>query len=240
MKYLSTIILIFVLLVLPFGNFVARAEGAAAKQAYSGYPTFGIVSVVKDSSVTIKTNNLPPNDSFQVRMGKMGTKGINGTIADSFSSGSGGTKTYTFNIPAGLQGLKQIAIRFDSTTGSGYFAYNWFYNSSTGGGTSTPGGGYTGYPTFKIVAVVRNSSVTIKTNNLPPNDTFKVLMNKMGTKGVNGVQVDTFNSGEGGTKTLTFNIPGEMQGKRQIAIRIQSTTGSGYFAYNWFYNNTYP
>jgi hypothetical protein len=65
-------------------------------------------------------------------------------------------------------------------------------------------------------------------------------MNKMGTKGVNGVQVDTFNSGTGGTKTFTFDIPAEMQGKRQIAIRIQSTTGSGYFAYNWFYNNTYP
>jgi hypothetical protein len=236
MKYLSTIILIFVLLVLPLGNFVARAEGASAEHAYSGYPTFSIQTVVKNTSVTIKTNNLPPDDSFKVRMGKMGTKGINGTVVGNFNSGSGGTKTYTFNIPAGLQGLKQISIRFDSTTGSGYFAYNWFYNSSTGGGSSTPSGGYTGYPTFKIVAVVRNASVTIKTDNLPPDDTFKVLMNNMGTKGVNGVQVDTFNSGDGGTKTLTFNIPAEMQGKRQIAIRIQSTTGSGYFAYNWFYN----
>ena len=240
MRYLSTIVLVFVMLALPIANSVALAEAVAAEPAYSGYPTFSIVSVVKDTSVTIKTYNLPANDNFKTRMGKMGTKAVNGTNVGSFDSGSGGVKTFTFDIPAGLQGLKQIAIRFDSTTGSGYYAYNWFYNSSTSDGGGTPGGGYTGYPTFKITAVVRNDSVTIKTNNLPPNDTFKVLMNKMGTKGVNGVQVDTFNSGTGGTKTYTFDIPAEMQGKRQIAIRIQSTSGSGYYAYNWFYNNTYP
>ena len=240
MKYLSTIVLVFVLLTLPLANSVALADAVAAEPAYSGYPTFSIVSVVKNTSVTIKTYNLPANDNFKARMGKMGTKAVNGTNVGSFDSGSGGVKTFTFNIPAGLQGLKKIAIRFDSTTGSGYYAYNWFYNSSTCDGGGTSGGGYTGYPTFKITAVVRNDSVTIKTNNLPPNDTFKVLMNKMGTKGVNGVQVDTFNSGTGGTKTYTFDIPTEMQGKRQIAIRIQSTSGSGYYAYNWFYNNTYP
>jgi hypothetical protein len=30
-----------------------------------------------------------------------------------------------------------------------------------------------------------------------------------------------------------------MKGKSTIAIRIQSTSGGGYYAYNWFYNSTY-
>ena len=240
MKAIFSTFLVFALLAMPLGSIHVLASSAAAEAEYSGYPTFSIVSVVKDTSVTIKTNNLPANDTFQARMGKMGTKAINGTAVCSFDSGSGVVKTYTFNIPASLAGKRQIAIRFDSTTGSGYFAYNWFYNNMAGSDSGSPSSGYAGYPTFKITAVVRNETVTIKTNNLPPNDTFKVLMNTMGTKGVNGYQVDTFDSGTGGTQTLTFDIPAELAGKRQIAIRFDSTTGSGYFAYNWFYNNTYP
>ena len=236
MKTLASIFVIFVLLALPLGQINALASSESATQAYSGHPTFSITKVVKDTSVTIKTYNLPPNDEFKVRMGKMGTKAVGGIVVGSFDSGSGGVKTFTFDIPADLKGQKQIAIRFDSKTGSGYFAYNWFWNSGSGGGTST--GGYSGYPTFTITAVVRNSSVTIKTYNLPENDTFAVRMNKMGTKGTGGIKVDTFSSGSGGTKTYTFTIPDDLKGLKQIAIRFDSTTGSGYFAYNWFYNTT--
>lgn len=237
MKTLATILIVFALLALPLGQINVRASEAAATLDYSGYPTFSISKVVKNSSVTIKTRNLPPNDEFKVRMGKMGTKAIGGFIVGSFSSGSGGVKEYTFDIPADLKGYKQIAIRFDSTSGSGYYAYNWFWNSSSSG-TSTGTGGISGYPTFTITAVVRNSTVTIKTQNLPENDTFAVRMNKMGTKGLGGIKVDTFSSGSGGTKTFTFSIPDDLKGLKQIAIRFDSTTGSGYFAYNWFYNNT--
>jgi hypothetical protein len=237
MKTFASIVVIFVLLALPLGQINVRASSETATTAYSGYPTFSISSVVKNTSVTIKTHNLPPNDEFKVRMGKIGTKAVGGIVVGSFSSGSGGTKTLTFDIPSALKGLKQIAIRFDSTAGSGYFAYNWFWNNGSGGG-GTGTGGYTSYPTFKITAVVRNSSVTIKTNNLPANDTFAVRMNKMGTKGTGGIKVDTFSSGSGGTKTYTFTIPDELKGLKQIAIRFDSTTGSGYFAYNWFYNTT--
>ena len=97
---------------------------------------------------------------------------------------------------------------------------------------------YTGIPTFSITSVARDNSVTIRTYNFPAHDTFKVLMNFMGTRGVNGVNVDSINSGSGGSFTATFNIPSKMKGEYQIAIRLQSTSGSGYYAYNWFYNNT--
>lgn len=82
--------------------------------------------------------------------------------------------------------------------------------------------------------------MTFVTSNLPKNDTFSVLMNSMGTQGKNGYKVATLDSGSGGTQTLTYNIPAELHGLKQIAIRLQSTSGSGYFAYNWFYNTTYP
>jgi hypothetical protein len=61
----------------------------------------------------------------------------------------------------------------------------------------------------------------------------------MHTQGIGGTQVDTFNSGAGGSFSKTFTIPDYLKGQQQIAIRIYSPT-TGYFAFNWFYNNTAP
>ena len=203
-------------------------------------PTFSILSVVKDSQVKIRTNNFPANDSFDVLMNTMGTRGVNGIKVATVSSGSGGSFEGTYYIPAALKGERQIAIRLQSNTGSGYFAFNWFYNNTAGSnsGSPNPGTGYTGYPTFSIAGVVRNQTVTIKINNLPKNDTFNVRMGVMGTRAVNGVLVDSFSTGDGGNQTLSFAIPAQLQGSNKIAIRIESTTGSGFFAFNWFYNTT--
>ena len=224
--------------------------------AATTYPTFSIVSVVTDTSVTIQTNNLPAKDSFDVLMNVIGTKGIGGTKVATQDSGTGGTQTYTYNIPAELKGKYQIAIRMQSNTGSGYYAYNWFYNSSSAaaptatpvkpGPTATPtatpvaGSTYTGYPSFTITGVVKDGTVTILTKNLPTNVDFDVLMNKIGTMGVNGVKVATQASGTGGAQTFTYNIPDSLKGQTQIAIRLQSASGVGYYAYNWFYNSNHP
>lgn len=237
MKRLIIFALILILLV-PLGFWQATSPASASGKI----PTFSILSVERDQSVTIKTFNFPANDTFKVLMGPMGTRGINGTQVDTIKSGEGGSFNKTFSIPAKLQGSYQIAIRLQSTTGSGYFAYNWFYNNTTGGTngtnpTATPNG-YSGFPTFSISSVVRDSTVTIKTNNLPPNDSFNVLMDVRGNRAINGIKVDTIDSDTGGTKTFTFDIPASLKGTPQIAIRLQSNTGSGYFAFNWFYNNT--
>lgn len=213
---------------------------------YNGYrlvPTFFINSVARDVSVTITTYNFPAGDSFDVLMNVIGTQGINGIPVATVASGGGGSLTFTFNIPPALYGLRQIAIRLQSNTGSGYFAYNWFYNNTSSGnyggrGNPPPYYGYAYYPTFFIASVVRDSSVTIVTQNLPANDLFQVLMGPMGANGINGFPVTTFNTGTGGSQTLTFSIPPPMVGAPQIAIRLQSISGSGFFAFNWFYNNT--
>ncbi len=239
MKHTITILTALTLLIAG----VIPASASTLNAAYSGFPTFSIESVVTDQSVTIKTNNLPPNDTFTVTMGKIGTKGIDGVVVGTTNSGTGGSQTISYNIPASLKGLSEISIRMQSPT-SRYFAYNWFFNTtSTTTGTpqvtpTTPSSsGYSGFPTFSITSVVQDTSVTIKTTNLPPNDTFDVTMGKIGTKGVDGVVVASSNSGTGGAQSFTYNIPASLKGQSEIAIRMESPT-SGYFAYNWFFNTT--
>jgi hypothetical protein len=173
-------------------------------------------------------------------MNYMGTQGRNGINVGTVASGAGGAISFTFNIPAELKGQAQIAIRMESPT-SGYFAYNWFYNVSggtipdTGTGAPPPGT----IPTFMITAVVKDSTVSIQTANFPSNDTFNVLMGDFGTKGVGGASAGSVNSGSGGVLNFTFTIPDSQKGKNPIAIRLESPT-SGYFSYNWFYNNNAP
>lgn len=92
-------------------------------------PTFSIVSVVANQSVTIQTHNFPANEQFEVRMGFFGTQGVNGTWVTNTATNSGGSFTTTYTIPANLRGLSTIAIRLQSA--SGYYSYNWFYNNTT-------------------------------------------------------------------------------------------------------------
>jgi hypothetical protein len=230
---------------------VPPLQSALTKQANAlqAIPTFNIVGVVEDQRVTIETRNFPANLTFVVRMGRIGTRAVNGTKVGEFNSDKGGRFQKTFDIPDSLKGLAQIAIRADSTSG-GYFAYNWFTNNTSGSApTNTPGGptrtprptsppGYSGIPTFTILSVVRDDQVTIRTKNFPPNMKFVVRMGPMGTRGVNGTEVETIDSGSGGVFEDSYDIPAGLRGSRQISIRLESS--SGYFAYNWFYNSTYP
>jgi hypothetical protein len=69
-------------------------------------------------------------------------------------------------------------------------------------------------PTFSIVSVQVDQTVTIQTANFPANDTFNVLMNVIHTQGVGGTLVTTVNSGSGGVLSFTFNIPDWLKGQR--------------------------
>ncbi len=208
--------------------------GSISDGYYTGVPTISILSVVEDEEVTIRTYNYPAGRDFKLLMGLMGTKGIGGIQVTTINSGAGGSFVETFEIPAELAGEYQIAIRLESLDGY-YYSYNWFYNNTTSGGTVP--GGYTGIPTFTISDVVMDDTVTIETNNFPAGYDFKVLMGKMGTQGIDGIEVTTIDSGSGGKFSKTFDIPAALAGDYQIAIRLESTSG-GFYAFNWFYNNT--
>ena len=211
------------------------SDGSGSSDAYKGIPTISIVSVKEDDEVTIQTHNFPAGKEFSVLMGPMGTRGVGGTLVTKIDSGSGGSFSKTFDIPAGLKGKYQIAIRLQTANGH-FYAYNWFYNN-TASVVFPPG--YTGIPTFTISSVVKDKTVTIKTNNFPKDIDFKVLMGKMGTRGIGGTYVETIDSGSGGSFAKTFAVPASLAGDYRIAIRLEAVTG-GFYAYNWFYNNTYP
>lgn len=204
-------------------------------------PTIEIIAVEAGKSVTIRTHNFPANQTFTVTVGKMGTKGVGGVVAGTFNSGVGGTANFTFPIPAAVQGYDKIAIRAETAHLFPYYSYNWFHNSNAG--TPPPTTGQppivtTLTPTFTITGVKRNQSVTFQTYNFPANQQFTVTMGKMGTKGVGGIVAGSFASGSGGSFPVTVNIPAQVQGLNQIAIRAQTSHASPYYSYNWFYNNS--
>ena len=207
--------------------------------AYTGIPTFNISSVVSGTSVTVQASNFPAGQTFTVRMGLFGTLALGGTVIGTTSSGTGGSFSATYAIPAALAGLSKIAIRMDSP--EGYYAYNWFYNNSTGSVTPAPTtatpvvSGYTGFPTMSILSVVKDSKVTIHAMNVPAGETMTVLMGEFGTMGIDGIAVTTISTGMGGVFDATYMIPAALAGRSKIAIRLEMS--SGYYAYNWFYNN---
>ena len=215
---------------------LAFAFPAATVQAYSGHPTTTIMEVVKDTKVTVKIQNLPASQTFVVRMNTFGTLGVGGPVVATFDSGSGGTLTSSFNIPAFLKGQKLIAIRFEGSGGP--YAYDWFTNDASGTSptpvpTVAP---VVKIPTFSIVSVVAGEKVTIKTADFPKDHKFTVLMGNYGTKGIGGTAVATTDSGAGGSFEATYSIPAGLKANERIAIRMEST--DGFFAYNWFWNAT--
>lgn len=225
-----------------FWNNTTSTGGTGGIPGYTGVPTFSIVSVEAGKTATIQTSNFPPNQTFTITMGPMGSKGVNGTVVGTLNSGVGGVLKATFNIPASLATAYQVAIRAQTAHAAPYFAYNWFYNNTTTtgtGGQPQPGPApVTGTPTFTVCAVVQNSAVVIKTKDFPPNQAFQITMGPFGTQGIGGYQVGTLNSGVGGALTATMNIPPQLVGASRIAIRAQTAHAAPFFAYNWFYNTT--
>ena len=226
-----------IVIVALFGSIFA---GVSQVQA-STYPTFSISEVKTDESVTILTNNMPANKNFNVLMGEIGTKGIDGIVVATLNSDKGGSFLATFPIPEQLKGRAQIAIRLEGTDNP-YYAYNWFWNDAKDGTwpedypPAQPPTCACNIPTFSIKSVVKGEDVTITTYNFPKNMEFTVLMGKMWTRGINGIEVATLNSGEGGSFEATFDIPADLANEERIAIRLEGT--GGYYAYNWFWNNT--
>ena len=239
MKYIASIFLAIIIVIATSGIAPGIAYTGVA-HAYSGIPTFSIVSVVKDKTVTIRTYNFPAHDSFKVLMNYKGTRGVNGVVVETITSGSGGSFTTTFNIPSKMKGEYQIAIRLQSTSSSGYYAYNWFYNN-TAKSTYTSSVKYgSKYTWIQINKVKKDKNVTFTLYNLPKKDAFKILIYKVGTKANSGVKVGEFSTGVGGYRTFRVDIPATLKNKSTLGIRIQNLTGSGYYYDTWFYNTTYP
>ena len=234
--------------VTPTSTAPAPTTTPAPTQVPETIPTVMIKSVDPGKSVTITATNFPKNLELVGMMNKMWTRGIAGVEVGKLTSSNTGAFEATFIIPEEFKDHERVAIRLESTSG-GYYAYNWFWNvtggvavtpeptpSSTPAPTSTPVP-VVKVPYFNIVAVEKDKTVSVEGDNFPANTEFTVLMGKMWTMGINGTEAGTFNSGEGGKISATFNIPVDLAGYSRIAVRLQAKTG-GWYAYNWFWNRT--
>ena len=65
----------------------------------------------------------------------------------------------------------------------------------------------------------------------------RLQINGMGTLGMNGTVVGSFNTGPTGVTVGVFPIPSTMRGLDQIAIRAEEV-GGPFFSYNYFDNQT--
>jgi hypothetical protein len=211
--------------------------------------SFRVVGVVKDNNVTIQAYNFPSNVLFKLAM-RDTAGGSWETISPGLDTGRGGNFKAEIPIPASLHGHPSLSLRLTQekkngkvfTQSQGFSNIDWW--AGAGGAASKvypiyfPGPYYWGnIPTIWIASVVRNSTVTFYTYNYPAGLDFQVLMSYMGTRGINGYYVGTFNSGAGGTMAVTMPIPPQLYNLYQISIRTQNLW-TGYYSYNWFYNNT--
>jgi hypothetical protein len=112
-------------------------------------PMFRIVSVQRGKSVEIETLNFPLYTDFVVRMGyftdpktctpagcfvpaemKPGNIFV-GYEVGTYSTGENASEKVCFNIPAAIQYLSPIYIRFDEACGGcGYYSFNFFWNNT--------------------------------------------------------------------------------------------------------------
>jgi LysM repeat protein len=89
--------------------------------------SFSVTSVKSDKEVKIKTTNMPPNVTFNVYMGKTGTKGVDGILVGTLRADEDGSVRGTFDIPEKLQGRSKIDIRLQNDS-LGISAYQTFEN----------------------------------------------------------------------------------------------------------------
>jgi hypothetical protein len=147
-----------------------------------------------------------------------------------------------------------ISVRMESAA-SIHYAYNYFYNSTympaeettaaspeaatTVTETSAETSTYSGYPSFTITKVKKNTSVTLMAENLPEGEIFDVMLSNYQDGSFEPVKAGTLDSSKGGSMETSFTIPEDMKDVNQISVRLTGTK-TGYFAYNFFFNSDYP
>lgn len=210
-------------------------------------PTFSIVKVVQDESITIRTYNFPAWQLFTVRMDVVGKAAADGIIITQTNSGAGGSFEETYRIPAELKGKLQIAVRLESS--NGFYAYNWFNNvtssipssGSTSSGTitptTTPSTVFTPKgPYVRVAGVVSNKTVTLDVYNFPANTDFRVRIGPFYNFWKGSVIAATISTGNGGNFRTTINLPDAVRGVDLVTVRLDAS--GGYYAYNAFHNVT--
>jgi hypothetical protein len=222
---------------------VTRGDSSSGGTSNSG-AVISILKVVEDRSVRFQAERLPASTRFNVWLGWQGRQGNvtypNAAVA--LYSDRDGIMEETLEIPRELRDRSTLVLRLETAGSSRVVATKWFVNSSSqdGSGSGSSGGFNNGAPTLQIHSVQQDAWVNLMAGNLPKRTKFVVLMGRMGTEGVDGIEVGEFKTDSQGQFGGSFEIPRKLQGKDRIAIRIEATDDSGVYAFTWFENKTTP
>ncbi len=222
---------------------VALVGAALPQKVMAASPFISITGVKAGEWVTVHATGLPAVQLFTAKMDKSATTADNGTIVGQTYSNSDGTFDATYVIPSGLKSVASIAIRIDSA--QGYYAYNWFYNQ-TSGSTATATPTPTGTPTTSleklyvtVVAVEKNNRITASVTGFPANVNFTVKIGPYYTFGSNQQVMKTINSGNGGSFLFNVDLPAMVKDVSLVTIRLDGyANGKHMVAYNAFTNKT--
>ena len=234
---------IFVLMLLALVGLALPGRAQAAT------PFITITAVKAGESVTVHATGLPAGHLFTARMDKSTTVAANGTVVGTNTAGSDGTFDATYPIPAALKTEVVISIRIDAD--GGWYAYNAFVNQTrtavpTAVPTTVPTPVATAAPTtttpaakmfVEVVAVEKNSRITVSVTHAPVNINFKVRIGPYYTFGRDQVIATTINTGAGGAFLFNVTLPAIVKDVALVTIRLDSLTGfPSIVAYNAFTN----
>ena len=222
-------------------------SGAASSSGGSSIPTgsslnvgnITITDVVEDKSVTIKVTSAPAGARLAIWIDWNNRNGVlQGRQAGTIKVGSDGALHAMIKLPSAAVDRGTLRVRLQGLDGSTYLAYRWFINaennSDTGSGAPATSSG--GLPYVVVISVEEDESVKIKAFNFPKGD-YVILMDEVGSGAKNGIEVDTVTIKAGRTFTGVFDIPDDLEGEDEIAIRVQNVDESSYYAYTWFEND---
>ena len=191
--------------------------------SYSGVRVYAL-SVREDEYVELKGMGLAAGSTYTVYMRAYGHSSGASVRVGSATTDKYGAFTRTFFIPGSLVDVPRIEARLYNTSGDS--ASNWFINATSE--ELTGGNGAPAF-SFRVLRVVEDEDIELRTSNLPADVPFKVLMGKSGSKGVDGIQVGSVRDGDGVVKAI-FDIPTELQGRSRIDIRMENeATGIYYY-----------
>ena len=107
----------------------ATADGNTGGEGSPSFK-FSVIGSDEDSWVKIKTENLPSNVLFEVRMGTKDSKGVDGVVVGTLVDPKGGSVKASFDIPAELRGRSKIDIRLENKS-LGIYYYLTFINKDS-------------------------------------------------------------------------------------------------------------
>ncbi len=204
----------------------------ATPPSSSGQVRVYALSVREDEYATLRGRGLAANSTYTVYFSRYGNSSGSPLRVGTATTDKNGAFTRTFSIPSALVDVARIGVSLYNSGGDS--ATNWFINATADeltGGIGAPAF------SFRVLQVVEDEEVELRTSNMPADVPFNVLMGKAGSKGVDGILVGTLRDGDGVIKG-TFDIPDELQGRSRIDIRMENSA-TGIFYYNTIDNEDY-